>query len=496
MKKGVLLILDGYGEGKPGEFNAVINANTPTLNSLKKLSHSLLQTHGEAVGLLENDMGGSEVGHMTIGAGRVVSSTAKKIKDDILFGEFEKNKVLVRVLESLNKNNADLHLIGLMSDKNVHSNIEHCFKIIDLAKDKAKNIYIHFITDGRDTEVHDSLKYLKLLQNYIKNIKNCSILSVSGRFYAMDRENHVERTEEAFKACFCGVNPITKIENYIRQEHQLGKNDQFIKPVSVKSKTFTNVSKNDFVLFFNFREDRLRQIVKKCEDLKCNIVTMASVDGTKAKAMYPNAIVKNTLSEYLSKNNLSHIKIGESTKYAHVTYFLNGGREEPFNGEDRVHVVSYAVDDFAKTPQMKAKEITVEVKKAIKKKYDAIIVNYSNADMVGHTGDYNAALKSLEVLDKCVKEVLTFAKKNNYFVMITADHGNIEEMRTEKNEPHMAHTINPVFCVVVDGKKVYEMKKEGSLRDVAPTFLELLELKPNKHFEGESLLINAHSQIK
>ena len=327
-----------------------------------------------------------------------------------------------------------------------------------------------------------------MLQKHIKNIKNCSILSVSGRYFAMDRENHTERTNEAFNACFGRVNEIVDIQEYLEGEHAKGKNDQFITPVSVKSKTYSGINKNDYVVFFNFREDRLRQIVKKCEDLKCNLVTMASVGGVKSKVMYPNKITKNTLSEHLSKNGFNHIKIGESTKYAHVTYFFNGGKEEPFAGEDRVHVTSYNVDDFSKTPQMKAKEITSEVKKAISKNYDAIIVNYSNPDMVGHTGDYQATVKSLETVDKCLKKVLKWANKNDYFVMVTADHGNAEEMKTSNGEPHLAHTINPVFCVVANRDN--KLQEHGGLQDVAPTFVDLMDIKQNKYFEGKSLILN------
>ncbi len=486
MQKGILVILDGYGEGKPSEYNAVANAKTPTLNELKTKSNALLKTHGEAVGLFEQEMGGSEVGHTTIGAGRVVPSTAKLIKDEIKSKKFHQNKVLISTLNNLQKHKADLHLFGLMSDKNIHSDLNHCLEIIDLAKDKANNIYVHFVTDGRDSGAQESLKYLKILQNYIKNIKNCSILSVSGRFYAMDRENLMERTIQAFKACFMGENAIDNVEKYIKEQHSLGNNDQFVVPASVKTPTFKKVTKNDCVLFFNFREDRLRQIVKKCEELNCNLVTMADVGGAKTKVMYPNKITNHTLSEYLSENNLRQIKIGESTKYAHVTYFLNGGREEPFENEDRVHVKSRKVDDFSLTPQMRAKEITNQVKKAIKKDYDAIIVNYSNADMVGHTGDYNATVKSVETVDRCIKKVLNYANKNDYFVLITADHGNAEEMRTKDNEPQMAHTINPVFCVVANRDLV--MKHKGELKDVAPTFVKLLGLKPNKYFEGKSLI--------
>ena len=488
MAKGILVVLDGYGEGQQSEYNAVLNAKSPTLNSLKELSYSLLKTNGESVGLFDKEMGGSEVGHTTIGAGRVVNSTAKQIRDDILSGEFEKNKILKSMLAGLKKNNSNLHLVGLMSDKNIHSNIEHLYKLVELAKDYANKIYIHFITDGRDSGVKDSVKYLKNLKKNIKDIENCQILSVSGRFYAMDRENHEERTNQAFNAMFLKDNQIENVEKYLSNEHKDNRNDQFVIPASVKIKDFEKVEAKDCVFFFNFREDRLRQMVKKCEDLNCSLFTMAEVAGVNAKCLYPNKIIKNTLSEYLSKNGLRQIKISESTKYAHVTYFLNGGREEPFENESRVHIPSLKVTDFAKTPKMQAKEITKQVKKAIEKDFDAIIVNYSNPDMVGHTGNYNATVAAIEYLDKCLKKLLKAANKNNYFVMVTADHGNSEEMVTAKNEPNTAHTINKVMCVVAD--KNYQMKEFGELKDVAPTFVQLLGLKPNKFFEGESLIVN------
>ena len=487
MQKGILIILDGYGEGKPGEFNAVDNANTPTLKALKKQSYSLLKTHGDAVGIFESEMGGSEVGHMTIGAGRIIPSTVKKIKMDMDNNEFEKNDVLNKMLRNIEKNNSNLHICGLMSDKNIHSNIEHCFKIIDLAKNKANQIYIHFITDGRDCGPHDSLIYLKQMEKYIKNIKNCSILSVSGRAISMDRENNMDYTNKAFNAMFSHYNEISDIERYIKDQHAKGNNDQYVESASVKSSTYNGVNKKDVVFFFNFREDRMRQIVKKCEELKCEVVTMSDVGGTNTKVLYPNKIIKNTLSEFFSKNGLKHVKISETTKYAHVTYFMNGGREEPFENEDRVHVPTVKIDDYAKTPKMRAKEIANQTVLAIKKGYDAIIVNFSNPDMIGHTGDYNATLKALEAVDKGVKKVLKSAKKNNYFVMITSDHGNAEEMLDSKGQPHMAHTINPVFCVVANSG--LKMKKEGGLKDVAPTFVELMGLKQNKHFEGESLIV-------
>ena len=487
MNKGILLILDGYGYAPASKGNAVENANTPTLHSLKALPHSLLSAHGEAVGLFAKEMGGSEVGHMTIGAGRIVPSTAKLINDEIQSGIFKSNKVLNAALTKLENSGGDLHLCGLMSDKNIHSNINHCIEIVKYAQSKVKNIYIHFITDGRDSGIYESLNYLKLLKTKLKGIKNCEILSVAGRAFAMDRDNNSNFTNKAFNSMFFKINEITNIEDYIKYQHSLGKNDQYIEPAYIRSKTYVKISKNDCILFFNFREDRMRQISKKCEELKCMLVTMSDVGGTNSKVMYPSKIVKNTLSEYLSKNNIKHVKISESTKYAHVTYFFNGGREEPFECEDRIHVPTTKVDDFIKTPNMQAKEITNQVEQAINKKYDAIIVNYSNADMIGHTGDYDVTVKSLEFVDKCVKKVLQLAKKNNYFVLVTADHGNADEMLYKNGEPNAAHSINPVLCVVADGK--HKMKATGGLQDVAPTLLDLMNVKPNKYFEGKSLIL-------
>lgn len=487
MNKGILVILDGYGEGKDEKYNAVKNAKTPTLDFIKSHSYSLLRTDGECVGLLDGDMGGSEVGHMTIGAGRVVPTMAKLLQDQIKSGDFGKNKEFTKMLNMLEENKSDLHLIGLASDKNIHSNINHAIEIVRYAKDKAKNIFFHFVTDGRDTAGYDSLKYLKLLKKELKHINNFHILSVSGRFYSMDRENVQDRTDLAFNAMFekIGINQ-SDIEKHIKSEHSKGNNDQFIVPKHIEVNEFAGIKPTDYVLFYNFREDRLRQIVKKCESLNCKLITMANVGGVKATPLYRSTNVKNTLSEFLSKNGMSQIKIGETTKYAHITYFLNGGEEKPFPGEDRVHVPTFEVDDFSKKPKMRAKQITNEVVKATQKGYDAIIVNYSNPDMVGHTGNYTATVKALEFLDKCIKKIVKQAHKENYFLLITADHGNAEEMKMKNGEPNLAHTLNPVFCAVVGPK--CKIERRGSLIDVAPTFIDLMGMKKNKHFEGESLI--------
>ena len=492
MNKAMLIILDGYGEGKQYEYNAVTNANTPTLKRLKQQSYSLLKADGEAVGLFKNNLGGSEAGHLTIGAGRVVPSMLRQIHDSIEKKTLQKNKKLEKVIAKLEKNKGDLHLIGLCSDKNVHGNINHAYAIVDIFKNVAKNIYLHLITDGRDCGPYESLKFVKQVQNGIKNVPNCHVLSVGGRAYAMDRENNLDRTETSFNAMFKSEKTIKESEilNYLKKEHKNGHTDQFVQPVHIENKDYKNVNKTDCLFFFNFREDRLRQLVKMAEKFNVELITMSNVGNTKSTPLFVKEVVDNTLFEYLSNKGLKQLKISESTKYAHVTYFLNGGREEAFKNEDRIHIPSYKVTDFSEKPKMRAGEITKAIKSALFNKsnnYDFIVVNYSNPDMIGHTGDYEATVVALEYLDKCLAKVLKWAKKAGYKVLVTADHGNSEEMRTSNGEPHMAHTLNRVFCVVANSS--LKMKKCGELKDVAPTLLDLMEIEPNKHFEGESLLI-------
>jgi len=487
MNKGIMIILDGYGEAEDSKFNAVKNAKTPTLNKMKKENFSLIKTDSEAVGLLKNNMGGSEVGHITIGAGRIVPSTVKLIADQIKNGKFEKNKEIKNLCSHLKTNKSDLHLIGLMSDKNVHSDIKHLFKILDIVKNYAKNIYIHFVTDGRDCGEFDSLKYLKMLKNYIKDVSNCSILSVSGRFYAMDREKVQERTNLAFNSMFNKQNEVgISIEDYIKSQHKKGNNDQFVVPAYVKNETYKKLNKKDAIFLFNFREDRVRQMAEKCVNTGCKVLTMANVGNVKTNVVYKQEKVNHTLSEHLSNLGVKHIKISETTKYAHVTYYLNGGREIAFENEQRVHIPTIETTDYALTPEMRANEITDEVLSSMQKEIPVIIVNYSNADMIGHTGNYESTVKALECLDKCVKKVITNAKKHDYKVLITADHGNAEEMRTKNGEIHTAHTLNKVICKIENSN--VKLKKYGELKDIAPTFLELLDIKENPYFTGKSLI--------
>lgn len=487
-KKGILIVLDGYGEGKPDKFNAVANAKTPFLDSLKG-NISLLKADGEAVGLFAGEMGGSEVGHLTIGSGRIVPSTAKLIRDEILSGKFRQNQVLLKVENYVKQHNGDIHLIGLMSDKNVHSNIEHCYELMKVFATQAKHIYLHLITDGRDCGSADSLKYLKVLRKNMQEIPNCEIASIGGRLYAMDRESNYDRTELAVKAMFDDVNGINneEIETYLTNQHKIGNTDEYVLPTHVQTKEQFSLTENDYLLFFNFREDRLRQIVKIMSSRPAKIATMADVATAKTDILYPKTVVKNTLSEYLSELELKQVKISESTKYAHVTYFLNGGYEPPFKGEDRIHVPTIKIDKFNKTPLMQAGKIADETVEAIKDGYDAIIVNFSNPDMIGHTGDYDAVVTSLEYLDGRLKMIAETAKKYGYFMIVTADHGNSEQMRYPNGEAHYAHTLNKVMFAVVDSEN-HKLKPQGGLKDVAPTFLDLMGVEPNKFFEGTTLL--------
>lgn len=487
-KKGLLIILDGYGEGKPDKFNAVANAKTPFLDSLKS-NMSLLKTDGEAVGLFAGEMGGSEVGHLTIGSGRIVTSTAKLIRDEILSGKFRQNQVLLKVEHYVKQHNGDIHLVGLISDKNVHSNIEHCYELMKVFATKAKHIYLHLITDGRDCGSADSLKYLKVLRKNMQAIPNCEIASIGGRLYAMDRESNYDRTELAVKAMFDDVNGIKNedVEKYLTKQHKIGNTDEYVLPTHVQTKEQFSLTENDYLFFFNFREDRLRQIVKIMSGRPAKIATMADVATAKTDILYPKNAVKNTLSEYLSRLGLKQIKISESTKYAHVTYFLNGGYEPPFKGEDRIHVPTIKIDKFNKTPLMQAGKIADETVEAIKDGYDAIIVNFSNPDMIGHTGDYDAVVTSLEYLDGRLKMIAETAKKYGYFMIITADHGNSEQMRYPNGEAHYAHTLNKVMFAVVDSEN-HKLKPQGGLKDVAPTFLDLMGVEPNKFFQGTTLL--------
>ena len=363
----------------------------------------------------------------------------------------------------------DVQVIGV-PDKQYGEEIMACI-VLNEGETSTEEEMKQFVLDHMAK--HKVPRYVRFVEGFPMNVAG-KILK-----YKM-REEAVE---------YLNLKEASEIETYLYEQHQKGNNDQYIQPVHVKNSNYDGIKKEDYIFIVNFREDRIRQIGKKCGELNCNIVSMIDIANVKSQVLYPGEKVPHTLSEYLSKLGLKQMKISESTKYAHLTYFLNGCEETPFNGEDRIHLKTIKTSDYSKTPKMRAKDITKQTILAMKKNYDAIIVNYSNADMLGHTGNYEATVKSIEFLDKCLNQLFKATKKLGYLSLITADHGNAEKMRDEKGEVHTAHTLNKVFCAVV-GKNC-ELKKFGSLQDVAPTFLDLMGVKPNKFFDGQSLIINA-----
>lgn len=492
MKKGLLLILDGYGEAPKSEFNAVTNASTPYLDYLRKnYPSSILYTHGRNVGLPNDAMGGSEVGHTTIGAGRIIKTTTVKIDDEIESGEFFKHKQFIDAFTRLQQKGGALHIGGLFSDKQIHSDLNHAFALIRLAKQyNIDRVFMHAFSDGRDCAQDSSFKYLEIFNNKTKELGLGEIATIGGRFYAMDREGNYERTNQALDAMQQADYDFDNAYECLKNSHDNKVTDEFVVPSRIKTIKDYTFNSNDLFIFFNFRADRMKQPVKALSDRNImNIITFCDfVKGDNIEYIYNEDDISGTLSEYLSQLNLKQVKISESTKYAHVTYFLNGGREQAFIGEDRIHIETQKTLDYAKTPRMRAGEIAdATVKVLNENKYDAVIVNFSNPDMIGHTGNYDATIEALEFLDGCVKDVVETALKNDYFVILTADHGNAEEMRDKNGNIQTAHSLNPVICMTID-KQSYDMVQYGGLKDIAPTFIKLMGLKPNPKFEGELLI--------
>ncbi|MBQ7797508.1 MAG: 2,3-bisphosphoglycerate-independent phosphoglycerate mutase [Clostridia bacterium] len=492
MKKGLLLILDGYGEAPKNEYNAVTNANTPYLNYLRATyPSSLVYTDGRSVGLPNGAMGGSEVGHTTIGAGRIIKTTTVKIDDEIESGEFFKHKEFVDKFAKLKQQNGALHIGGLFSDKQIHSDLNHAFALMKLAKQyDIDRVFFHAFTDGRDCAQNSSFSYLEKFNQAVAEIDVGEIATIGGRFYAMDREGNLERTNQALNVMQKLDYDYASAYDCLRASHDKGITDEFVVPSRIKTKKEYTFNDNDLFIFYNFRADRMKQPVKVLNDLNImDIITFCDfAKGDKIANIYNDEGITGTLSEYLSSLSLKQLKISESTKYAHVTYFLNGGREMPFDGEERIHIETEKTTDFALTPKMRAGEIAKSTVQALNtQQYDAIIVNFSNPDMIGHTGNYNATVQALEFLDKCVKDVVETALNNEYFVLLTADHGNAEEMRDSMGNIQTAHSLNPVICLTID-KTEHDMVQYGGLKDIAPTFIYLMGLQPNPKFEGDVLV--------
>lgn len=496
MNKVALVVLDGLGIRKDNFYNAVNNANMPYFNKiLKDYSSSLIKTHGEFVGLPSGQFGNSEVGHLNLGAGRIVKQNSTRITDSINLGEFYKNETLLKMINVLKESGKNLHLFGLCSNGGVHSDISHLYAILSLCKQQNfENVYIHFISDGRDTNTNSGKTFLKQLNSKIKKIGVGKVVSLTGRFYAMDREKNFDRTKKFFEilSSYKSENQFSNLENAFDYYYENNVTDEYILPTVLKDFNY-KVNKGDSVLCFNFRSDRVRQIFKVLiENNYKNLYSFIEYDKDFTdfvNVVFEEESKENCLSEVLSKNEKTQLRISETTKYAHVTYFFNLLKEEPFKNEERIIIDSEKVDNFSKTPKMKAGEIADKVIEKTKEKlYDFILVNFSNADMLGHTGDYKATIQSLEFMDKCLEKLCKDLKQKGYIIIVTSDHGNADTMKNQDGSVCTTHTTSDAPFIIIDDN-MFKLRKNGKLSNVSPTILDLMNINKPKEFTENSLIL-------
>ena len=501
-RKIALMILDGWGHGPNKKSNAIFSARTPFIDSLYSSALSAeLRTDGQYVGLPKGQMGNSEVGHLHIGAGRVVPQELQRINIACSDSSILDKLGFKKTLEYVKNNNKPLHLIGLLSDGGVHSHQNHLYKICQLTQQlEIKNVYIHLFTDGRDTSPTGSVNYIKKLQ---KNLFGAKIASICGRYYSMDRDQRWERIKIAFDLLTKGIGAETSdLLQSVKNSHKSGITDEFLKPlisVDENGKKIATISEMDAVICFNFRTDRCRQIVQaltqrdfikyKMKKLNLFFTTMTNYDDSfkNINVIFNKQKITNTLGEVLSKNNKSQLRIAETEKYPHVTYFFSGGLENKFRREHRIIISSPKVETYDLLPEMSAEELTKNlIDELNKNKFDFICHNYANPDMVGHTGNYNAIIKAIETVDKCLQKAVNAAIKKDYIIVIISDHGNAECVINEDHTVNTAHTINPVPIFVINSK--FKKLDNGSLKDIAPTILKLMQIKQPKEMTGKSLI--------
>ncbi|MGN7819689.1 2,3-bisphosphoglycerate-independent phosphoglycerate mutase [Chitinophaga varians] len=504
-KRAILVIMDGWGEGKVPASDAIANAQTPFVSSLyNKYPHSHLVTCGEAVGLPDGQMGNSEVGHLNIGAGRIVYQELQRINVAARDGELAGNTVLLDTLAHAKNNNKALHLIGLVSNGGVHSHIEHLKALTSIAKEHGlEKVYIHAFTDGRDTDPKSGLGFLEDLQAHLEKSTG-KIASVTGRYYAMDRDKRWERVKLAYDALVHGTGTGTHdLFTAVKASYAEGVTDEFIKPIIVEDeagKPLATIQNGDAVLCFNFRTDRCREITQvltqeafpdfNMKPLEVYYTTMTEYDKTykNVHVIFENDNLNMTLGEVLAKDGYTQVRIAETEKYPHVSFFFSGGREKEFEGERRIMIPSPKVATYDLKPEMSANEVTDAIVPVLQEKSaDFIALNFANADMVGHTGVFSAAIKAVETVDHCVNRVVTAALASNYTVFLTADHGNADYMVNEDGTPNTAHTLNlvPFFIISNDFQgKV----KDGKLGDIAPTILHFMGLAAPKEMTGNLLV--------
>lgn len=499
-KPVVGIILDGLGISNIEEGNPVKKAKMPFFQKLlKEFPNTQIYASEEYVGLPKGQMGNSEVGHLNLGAGRCLYQDLMRINKSIEDKSFYQNSTLLNAFKRAKKHNSSVHLIGLVSTGGVHSSIQHLFELLKMAKQNEVNsVKIHCITDGRDTPADSGKDFINDLQNEINKLNLGEIVTVCGRFYAMDREERFTRTEKAFNLIVKGKGE--KVKSYtdvFEMEYEKETSDEYIPPYVINE--YSGVEKNDEIIFFNFRPDRMRQIAAAFTDKvflpfnrklpKLRFTSMCEYDKKlgKIEVAFKPEHPTLTLSKYLSEQDFKQLKLAETTKYAHVTYYFNGGIEKPYKKESRILVESENVDSFADYPQMKAEEISkIAVSEICKGIYDFILINFSNCDMVGHTGNFKACVQTLEVLDKALESVVCSAQKMGYTCVIVADHGNVEDVR-EKSVYATSHTLNPVPFIVSD-KGVKLKKGKYGLDVFAPTILDIMDLPKPKEMTAESLI--------
>jgi 2,3-bisphosphoglycerate-independent phosphoglycerate mutase len=505
MKSVVLTILDGWGIGDDeNPNNAIARAKAPNYKRfLKTYSHSQIQTSGKAVGLPVGQMGNSEVGHTNIGAGRIVPQLLNLISENLDNGEFKEHPIVKDAIKYLKKNNKTLHLCGLLSGSEengktyggVHAHIDHIIGIAKIFAQAGVKVNIHGFLDGRDAPQKSALKYIEKLEEELEEYPNAKLVTLIGRYYAMDRDNNGERTKLAVDLIANAKGEKTNnFSTAINASYNEGITDEFIKPIVLKS--YTGVSEGDILFCANFRPDRMKQITSTFNANGTFERQIAVTDYSDAhkkfmQILYPKVAVKDSLGELVAKAGFRQFRTAETEKFAHVTYFFNGGQDLQFEGEERNLIPSPKdVATYDLKPQMSANEVTDGLVEAINSgKYALIVVNYANPDMVGHTGSLDAAIKAVEVIDACLGRVEKAVKEKGGVMLITADHGNLEEMRDEKGNPHTQHTTNPVPFILI-GKKA--KLKDGTLSDIAPTILHLLNISPPSTMTGTSLIVNGN----
>ena len=503
-KKVILMILDGWGKSPDPKVSAIDNANTPFIDSLyTKYPSAQLRTDGLNVGLPEGQMGNSEVGHMNLGAGRIVYQDLAKINLAVANKTMSQEKPLMDAFDYAKKNNKAVHFLGLLSDGGVHSHTSHLRGIIDVAQaEGVQNMFVHAFTDGRDVDPKSGASYISDLENYLQNT-NAKLASVIGRYYAMDRDKRWERVKLAYDLLVngTGTKTLNPVEN-IKESYTNDVTDEFIQPLIVtdtNNNPLSTIKEDDVVVFFNFRTDRGRELTETLSQkdfheqnmhkLNLYYVTLTNYDDkySNVHVVYDKDNITETLGEVLEKANKKQIRIAETEKYPHVTFFFSGGREEPFNGETRILKNSPKVATYDLQPEMSAFELKDALVPELKKgDVDFVCLNFANGDMVGHTGVMEAAIKACEAVDICVKEVVETALENNYTTIIIADHGNCETMINPDGSPNTAHTTNPVPIILVD--KELKNINNGVLGDLAPTILELMGIDKPKVMSCKSLL--------